>query len=166
MSLVVRRHSNLTTSIPLSVLTAADVLSLKTLEAASVAEGYDHLQRLLRDWESGANRFDRDGEILLGVKFEREWIGVSGLNQDLYVEDDCIGRLRHLYVTPTFRRKGVGGALVAELVRRAAMNFKELRLRTNHPAASKFYISQGFEQVANEPSFTHRRWLRSVADGA
>ena len=107
----------------------------------------------------------KSGEILLRVRSEDAWKGVGGVNQDPYVKNESIGRLRHLYVMPGYRRNGIGAALVVELTRRAKNHFRELRLRTHESAASEFYISQGFKYVSDGLSFTHRRWFGLVNDG-
>ncbi len=39
---------------------------IRELEAQAVAEGFRFLTRLIAEWESGANRFDEQGECLLG----------------------------------------------------------------------------------------------------
>ena len=152
-------------SYSMRVLTGTDMPSLDALEAESLAEGHNHVRRLLQDWASCENRFDQDGEVLLGVRAGQHWVAVGGLNQDPYVSEESIGRLRHLYVAQACRREGVGRALVVELERKAAESFRELRLRTKNPAASQFYVSLGFESVVDEPLFTHRRWLRPLIHG-
>jgi ribosomal protein S18 acetylase RimI-like enzyme len=85
------------------------------------------------------------------------------VTRDPYIADTRIGRLRHVYVRPEIRRRGVGRALVAHLEARAAACYGSLRLRTDTEAASRFYERLGYEPVAS-PSATHHRALSRNAD--
>ena len=89
----------------LSDVTSGDVADLladsERLESRIV-------RRLVDEWGSGANRFDRPGEALFGARGAGRLLGVCGLNVDPYAGDDRVGRVRHLYVQSTSRRQGVG----------------------------------------------------------
>ncbi len=122
------------------------------LVEAGLDEGFPFVERLVREWHSGANRFDAPGEVFLGVHEASELRGFGGLNVDPYCAEPGVGRVRHLYVEPGARGRGLGAALVRELVRRAAPRFERLRLRTRHAGA--FYESLGFVRV-DEPDATH-----------
>jgi hypothetical protein len=41
--------------------------ALGALEREAVSQGFGMLTRLRKEWETGANRFDRAGEVLLGA---------------------------------------------------------------------------------------------------
>lgn len=53
----------------------------------SVTQGQRMLQRLRDNWESGANRFDQHGEILIAGFINDELAGVCGRNIDPYGVD-------------------------------------------------------------------------------
>lgn len=116
------------------------------------ASGHAFLDRLIADWRSGVNRFDKPGECLLGLFDGGRLVAIGGLNRDPYCPDEArVGRLRHVYVAQSHRRKGIGRHLVTELLARAVA-FERVRLRT--PGAAAFYESLGFQRV-DEPEATH-----------
>lgn len=121
-------------------------------------EGFGFLDRLIDDWRTGANRFDRPGERFVMAMEDGEVVGFSGLNVDPYVDAEAIGRLRHLYVLPSHRRKGVGSCLVHALLLDAAEHFRIIRLRTANPDAARFYEALGFGKLA-QPDASHRMIL-------
>ncbi|WP_407940667.1 GNAT family N-acetyltransferase [Mucilaginibacter sp.] len=92
------------------------------------------------------NKFDRPGELLLGLFLGTEILGICGLNKDCYIADPTIGRIRHLYVLPMQRRKGYASILIHAVIGAARQNFTTIRLYTDNPDAFKFYQSLGFQQ--------------------
>ena len=129
---------------------------LGSLAEQASAEGYGMVSKLLDEWKSGRNRFDRPGErsylaVLNGIP-----CGVCGLNIDPFVGAAEVGRVRRLYVTPTVRRMGIGSALVRRLLSDSIAHFGVLRVRTREVAASAFYQSLGFECVVGDPLCTHQ----------
>jgi hypothetical protein len=74
----------------------------------SEAAGHPFLRRLVDEWASGRNRFDRPGEVLLAARVGERLAGVCGLNVDPYAAATGVGRVRHLYVCLADRRLGVG----------------------------------------------------------
>ncbi len=135
---------------------------LAPLVAESEREGFRFLARLVREFEDGSNRFDAPGEALLGCYRGAELVAVGGLNRDPYSPEPRVGRLRHLYVSPAFRRRRVGRTLVDALVAAARPHFDVLQLRTDTPAAARFYEALGFAAVAL-PHATHRMVLGGAA---
>jgi len=89
-------------------------------------------------------------------------VGVCGLNRDPYVDDPSIGRVRHLYVSPSHRRQGIGRALVRTVMDAASDRFRMLRLRTT-PVAGSFYGALGFQSVSSghEPVYVLNLELNS-----
>ena len=71
---------------------------LAALLAESEQQGFRFVRRLVEEWESGANRFDRPGEALFVARVGNDVVGVCGLHVDPYADDPKIGRVRHLYV--------------------------------------------------------------------
>ena len=122
----------------------------------SRGEGHDLVERLVDDWEDGSNRFDRPGEVALEALLGSRLVGVGGLNQDPYLDDPTVGRIRHVYVSPDARGLGVGRVLVMTLVERARGRFSRVRLRAGPAGASGFYLRLGFEETPDEPDATHQ----------
>lgn len=116
------------------------------LEAEASAEGHGFLTKMKARWAEGTNRFDRPGEMLLAAySSQGDLVGIAGLNVDPYVDDPTLGRVRHLYVSPSSRRWGVGKALLARITDHARGHFKTLRLRTQNSDAVMFYGGLGFK---------------------
>jgi N-acetylglutamate synthase-like GNAT family acetyltransferase len=85
--------------------------NLERLLIESEQEGYRFVRKLVDQYESGENRFQKAGEVLYVAVLDEEVVGVCGLNLDLYVQDDTLGRVRHLYVLTQCRNQGVGHLL-------------------------------------------------------
>jgi GNAT superfamily N-acetyltransferase len=116
------------------------------------------LPRLRDEWLSGAMRFDKEGEILLGAWVEGALVGVGGISQDPYASAPDLGRVRHVYVLRAHRGRGIASRLVAALVDHARARFAILRLRTRNPAAARLYERLGFTAYS-APEETHRLLL-------
>ena len=127
---------------------------LAALLAESGQAGSLIVRRLVDEWASGANRFDRSGEALFTARIEGRLVGVCGLNVDPYSAEPRLGRVRHLYVLSAYRRRGIGRQLVAEVIAAARGRFDHLRLSTGNPAAARFYERLGFRS-AEAPHCTH-----------
>jgi GNAT superfamily N-acetyltransferase len=134
---------------------------LDGLLAESEQAGIRFVRRLVEEWGSGANRFDRPGEALFGARVGGQWVGVCGLNVDPYAAEERVGRVRHLYVLVAFRRLGVGRRLVAEVVGAARGRFDALRVRTMKPTAAQFYERLGFVPSGAAGNDTHVMMLAS-----
>ena len=122
------------------------------IEAES--QGHRFMRRLVDDWVSGANRFQKTGEFLLSACIEGRLVAVGGLNNDPYALIEHVGRLRHVYVLDTARRLGIGTLLVKRIMEDAAESFSMLRLRTKTTDAAEFYERLGFQKTS-EQSATH-----------
>lgn len=126
-----------------------------SLASSAAAEGLDFVARTLDDWLTSANAFDGPSEVFYLAWSNHSVVGMCGLNEDPFLEPGSrIGRLRHLYVAPATRRRGVGSALVAACVASATDSFVRIRLRTFDADADTFYRSIGFIRV-DEPNATH-----------
>ena len=113
----------------------------------SEASGQTFVRRLVADWASGANRFDRPGEALFAATTGDGLVACCGLNVDPYTEREGVGRVRHLYVHSAFRRLGIGERLVVQIIATAPARFDILRLRTGNPEAARLYERLGFRRA-------------------
>ena len=129
--------------------------SLEGLVAASELEGFEFVRRLEREWQSGANRFDRPGEVLLAAFVGDELAAIGGLNVDPYLSDPQVGRVRHVFVAPHRRDAGVGSALVRAILAAGLPHFSRIRLRTANARSHPFYERLGFERLGDDPTATH-----------
>lgn len=123
-------------------------------------EGLRLVARLIEDFQSGSNTFDRPGEALFEVRASSRLIAIGGLNLDPYASGRSTGRVRRTYVHPEFRMRGVGKALLEAIESHARERFDLLRLRTDSDAASRFYVRVGFTPVVGVPEVTHVKRLR------
>jgi GNAT superfamily N-acetyltransferase len=141
--------------------TSLELNALQELREESSREGFEFLERLCKEWASGANRFEAPGEALFVAVADDHIVGMCGLNRDPYACCSCTGRVRRLYVAPAYRRRGVGQALLESVVTHARIHFSLLRVRTE--AADKFYTAHGFRRVDSEADVTHVLELANVA---
>ena len=137
---------------------------IEVLLDAAESEGHGLVSRLVTEWRDGSNRFDRPGEVLAEIRCEEALCGVGGLNVDPYVDDPTLGRIRHVYVHPAWRRQGVGGILVGFLMTHAHGCFHRVRLRSLKLPGPSFYASLGFSST-DEPNATHEMWLGGHTPG-
>lgn len=135
---------------------------LRTLDAvlsllpSADAEGFHFLRRLVDEWTTGLNRFDREGEVLLGCFLGNELVGCGGINR----VSGTTARLRRLYVLPKHRQVGYGGLLVGELIKCARPHFDKLELRSLKAGA--FYEKLGFSRTGKDNP-THELRLSPAA---
>lgn len=127
---------------------------LVDLRRESMSEGHGFVERTLAEWDDGSNRFDLTGEGFFIARSNQTVVGMCGLNIDPFLSDPTIGRIRHLYVLPSFRRRGIGKQLVEACLDLARFSFDRVRLRTFDGLAVDFYISIGFDTV-DEDTATH-----------
>ena len=141
----------------MNVLKLSRGAQLGPLIEASRAEGFYFTARLQRELNRGD--FTEPGAALYGCATD-ELVGVGGFTSDPYPDAEPeVGRLRHLYVSPQYRRQGVGQKLVTAIVAEAKRHYRVLRLRTTTREAARFYEALGFSPVS-DPNATHRLGLR------
>lgn len=131
---------------------------IMNLVSASENEGYRFVRRLMEEWLSGANQFNKPGEALFGAHVAQSLVGICGVNQDSYVDTAEIARLRHLYVQPELRGNGVGRLLVSGCIKSASVHFNKMRLRTSDDQLHAFYRHMSFRKV-NDVTATHELML-------
>jgi GNAT superfamily N-acetyltransferase len=130
----------------------------QNLLKTSHEEGYDFVQKLYDEYDARTNRFDAQGAILLGAYLDDELIAVGGVHPDPYLQTKNIGRIRHVYVLPSYRRKGLGRNLVLALIDHSRSHFETLTLRTLTKHGDSFYKSLGFSDETRFDNATH--WLK------
>ena len=141
------------------VLIPPSWLELAPLISASREEGYLFLVRLEHEYLCGRVRFDAAGETLLGVFENSVLVGIGGLTRDPDSNVQGTGCVRHVYVLPEYRHRGIGKMLLAEIEQRARKHFNALVLRTDNMAAAQFYQRNGYEPFGPGSTATHRRIL-------
>jgi GNAT superfamily N-acetyltransferase len=134
---------------------------LAELVAESERFGHRFIRRLVSNWLDGTNRFAAPGEGLFAAYLGSQIIGVCGLSIDPYTTEPRVGRVRHLYVLETHRRRGIGRRLVMAIIDAAEGMFGCLRLRTENPEAAQFYESLGFRRCTGNADCTHVKNLEA-----
>lgn len=130
------------------------------LVAESEQAGLRFVHRLVEEWASGRNRFERPGEACFAALVDGRIVGVCGLNVDPYTAEPRVGRVRHLYVLSAYRKLGVGERLVGEVIAAGRGQFGMLRLRTQSETAARLYERMGFRRCADLADCTHLMELR------
>jgi GNAT superfamily N-acetyltransferase len=146
------------------------ITGMSDLAVEARSQGYRFLERLEREWSTGANRFSGPGEALYAA-FARstqntpghaqdapgQLIAVAGLNRDPFLDDPGICRLRRVYVRAAWRNQGVGRALIAFILADARRHFRSIRLRAENHDAARLYERLGFEPIpdANATHILH-----------
>ena len=148
-------------SLKIEKIQALPLDHLAELIQESKQTGFNAIQRLITNWASGANRFNRPGEAFFIAWQLSQIVGVCGLNIDPYTNAPNIGRVRHLYVMLAYRRQGIGRALVQRVITTAQPNFAQLHVRTYSQIADQFYRSLGFTPCREGRDYSHRLVLRS-----
>jgi GNAT superfamily N-acetyltransferase len=145
-------------SIQIRPIDALHSQAWQNLLKISHEEGYDFVQKLYDEYDAGTNRFDAQGAILLGAYLANELLAVGGVHPDPYLQTAAVGRIRHVYVLPDYRRKGIGRDLVLALIQHARTHFDTLTLRTLTEHGDGFYKSLGFSNEARFDNATH--WMK------
>lgn len=124
------------------------------LLADAASEGVGNMALLAERWTSGDQRFDRDGEALLGALLAGDLAGIGGLSVEPAVAEPA-RRVRRFYVRPAFRRQGVARTLASALIQEALDQVDLLTCNAAaSPAAAPFWEAQGFWPDTSGP-WTH-----------
>ena len=131
------------------------------LAAMARSEGFEFLDRLIEEWEDGTNRFEKPGEVILGVWLGDELVGTGGLT----VQRENVARVRRVYVHPEHRKRGIATLLMHSVLARARAHFAVAVLFTDTLEASTLYERLGFEPDNSDgpDHATHRMHFAKVA---
>lgn len=121
----------------------------------SIEEGNRHLLKLVSEFESGANRFDKPGEALFIALDQSEIVGVGGVHHDPYCMKESVGRVRRLYVLQKYRRQGIARNLMNHIIEHAQNHYEVLILRTTNPDADQLYRTLGFSAGSYTEQSSH-----------
>ena len=124
-------------------------------------EGFEFVTRMIEEFESGKNRFDKPNEFLLMAYDNGQLIACGGLNLQWNEQDieTRIGRVRRFYVLPKYRKHGVGKQLLQYLEKKAIANFSALCLNTEIKSAANFYQKMNYVFVENHPNYNYFKYL-------
>lgn len=136
----------------IQVITNLSLDQLSPLLQKSLEEDYTFIQKLWDEYDSGLHRFDSPGATLLGLFEDQQLIAIGGIHMDTYLKTPTVGRLRHIYVLPAYRRQGLGEHLVQALINHGSTVFEAITLRTHTEHGQAFYKALGF---LNDPRFEH-----------
>ncbi len=109
------------------------------------------MDRLAADFESGVQRFDRDGEALLAALVGGELAGVGGLTFEPTPTDEPALRMRRLYVRKAHRRAGVAQTIATALVQEGFGHAALITVHAGNPGAAAFWLAQDFTAVSDRP---------------
>jgi GNAT superfamily N-acetyltransferase len=124
------------------------------LLADAAAEGVGNMALLADGWASGDQRFQGDGEALLGALLAGTLVGVGGLSVEPAAVEPA-RRIRRFYVRPEFRRQGAARTLASALIQEGLDQVDLLAVNAAaSPAAPLFWEAQGFSPDATG-SWTH-----------
>ena len=127
-------------------------------------EGFRFVERLIADFASNENRFDQSGEALFAVFDQQECVGIGGVSLDP-AGIARIGRVRRVYVAPSYRGRGVGRLLMTQIEAWSRDHFSSLQLFTDTDEASDFYEALGYEPLG-EDKVSHVKTLDTAPAGS
>lgn len=132
-------------------------LRLESLEAEPFAFGKSVEEHRATPVETIAQRFrtSAEGNFTLGAFENGRLAGMATFVRETGAKDRHKGRIYGVYVSAAHRGKGVGRALIGELLERAAQDSTleqiQLAVGTVQHAAKNLYSSFGFEVYGTEP---------------
>lgn len=110
-------------------------------------EGHNNMTRLAAERSAGEPFFI----ALLAAYAGGELAGVGGLTAEPEPSTEPALRMRRLYVRPTSRREGIGGALASALIQEAFDQTALVTVHAGDAAAARFWEAQGFAPVIDRP---------------
>jgi GNAT superfamily N-acetyltransferase len=147
-----------------SAATAGDCAECATLLVAQLREHNIHvsaeslcqvLEQVVADERSGFVHLVRAEGRVVGVAYVATILSVEHVGPAAWLEE--------LYVTPAWRQRGVGSALVAAVLERAragGMKAVDLEIDVGHSRAASLYKRAGFHRLGRS------RWTRKLTSRA
>ena len=130
---------------PVIVLIAGQLPEgLQALKVEALADGHRHIDRLINDFQSGKDRFDRPGEALVAAYLDGQLVGIGGVTQEPIDPTGHSLRMRRLYVALAARRQGIAQALARTLLDHALTTTRSIRVHAGNPDAAAFWEAQGY----------------------
>src|SRR5271166_744266 len=132
-------------------------LRLESLEAEPFAFGKSVEEHRATPVETIAQRFRDSSELnfTVGAFEDGRLIGMATFIRETGVKDRHKGRIYGVYVAATHRGKGIGRALIREVLERAkgdeSLEQILLAVGTTQKAAKQLYSKFGFEVYGREP---------------
>ena len=139
-------------------LSLDDMPQIDALARESLQEGFQFGVRWRDAVRATATAPDDAHAFFLGVFDGDALVAVGGVTRDPYVNEPGLGRVRHVYVAASERRRGFGRRLLGALEARARLGYSSLRLRTDTQRAAAFYEALGYSRIEDADA-THRRTL-------
>ncbi|MBY5408511.1 GNAT family N-acetyltransferase [Rhizobium leguminosarum] len=131
------------------------------LESEARWEGHRHVTRLIDEWSTGAVRFDRDGERLLGAYADGKLAGIGGMTVETAISGAL--RMRRFYIRPAMRGRGIGRMLALALLDHARSFCIVVTVHAGNDGAAKFWESLGFQPHGRD-GHTHLLELQHHSD--
>ena len=119
------------------------------LREAAEREDFLFLGRLGERWDGV--RYDADDlASVWGARVDGALAAIGAQTYDEYDPSPLHRRIRHFYVRPDRRRRGVGRALAQQLIKDAHAIAPRLHLRATHTVSRAFWEAVGFARVDRE----------------
>lgn len=132
----------------------------EALREASLAEDCKFLNRLERQWRCG--RYDNDALATVRiVHSDNVTLGLGAQTYDEYDPAPDHRRMRHFYVLPSARRRGVARQLARALIEDAFACALRLRLRATNAVSTAFWDAIGFWRIEADRSTHEMRRARA-----
>jgi GNAT superfamily N-acetyltransferase len=131
--------------------------AVASLLVRGIADGGAFLARVSVRWHAADGPYADPRSVMLVFFDGEEAVALAGVVVDDYAGDPRIGRLKHVYVLPSHRRRGIADAMVRICLARTEHGFRCLRLRAATAEAGRLYERHGFIHHPGEPDYTHLR---------
>jgi RimJ/RimL family protein N-acetyltransferase len=132
-------------------------LRLEALESEPYAFGQsaeEHLAMTIEETRARLRSNSANGNFIVGAFADGVLVGSAGFGRQLEMKRKHKGLLWGFYVTEPWRGKGIGQALLRELITlaRAQPGLEKivLTVNTGQPAAKRLYSSLGFQIFGHE----------------
>jgi len=124
------------------------------LAEAAAAEGVRNMQKLVADWQSGAQRFDAGAAALFAAIEQGDLAGVGGVKPETGAGESAM-RMHRFYVHPSYRRLGIAKRIAHAAMSHALMHAPLLTCNARaSEAAAPFWMALGFAPV-DAAGYTH-----------